>query len=198
MKIAIFNSASIGTPWAQIVLPNRLEYCVRHNYTMITSCEPYEQSLDEFKKLHKILDQYDVVWTLDSDCLITDLRIKIQDISCLGPNVSICREGLGDHALVNAGSIVWKSTQLSHDLIDEIVASQPEWKVFPFNIQDWLMKHHLRLSDKLTICEQRAFNSVHHAHIMIWQPGDFVYHPCGMPSDTRCEYLKDMLKKVKR
>jgi hypothetical protein len=196
MQIAILNSASVGTPWAQIILPNRLEYCIRHNYTMITCCESYNQALDKFGKLHQLLDQYDLVWTLDSDCLITDLTKKIEELSCLGPNVSICLEGLGDHALINAGSIVWKSTKLSHDLIDEIVNSQSEWKLLPYNIQDWLMKNHTRLRDVLTICPQRAFNSVHHDEKMIWQKGDFVYHPCGMPIDTRCGRLENMLSKV--
>lgn len=195
MKVAICTSASQNTPWIETTISNHLEYCIRHNYTMVLSCEPYEQALDGFGKLNYLLDQYDLVWTLDADCLITDLSKKIEEIPELGPHVSICEQGFGS-AFVNAGSMVWKATKQSRELVDEIVASKPEWQSLTFNIQDWLMKHSTRLSDRLTICPKRTFNSVHHGNIMLWKPGDFVYHPCGFPTNDRCRVLQEMNKKL--
>lgn len=198
MKVAIYTSASQNTPWIKTTISNHLEYCIRHNYTMVLSCEPYEQALNEFGKLNYLLDQYDLVWTLDADCLITDLTKRIEEIPELGPHVSICKEGLGPHSLVNGGSMVWKSTKQSHELIDEIVASKPEWESLTFNIQDWLMKHRVRLSDRLTICPERTINSSDSPYICLWEPGDFVYHPCGLPTETRCKILEIMIEQVIR
>ena len=198
MKIAIHTSASQNTPWIKTTISNRLEYCLRHNYSMILNCESYEQALDGFGKLNYLLGQYDLIWTLDADCLITDLTKKIEEIPELGPHVSICEEGLGPHALVNGGSMVWKSTKQSHELINEIIESKPEWESLTFNIQDWFMKHRARLSYRLTICPKRTFNSVHHGDIVLWEPGDFVYHPCGLPTEERCKVLQIMKEQVIR
>lgn len=196
MNIAIVTSASSNTPWIDITLPNRLKYCIKHNYAMIVNCEAYSEALENFGKLSSLLSNYDLVWCLDADCLITNFTKKIEDIDELGPNASICEEGLGSHALVNAGSMVWKNTPLSHELIDEIVLSKPEWQSYQFNIQSWFMVHHKRLEDKLKICPIRTFNSVHYGDKKIWQNGDFVYHPCGMPTDIRCQMLRDMRSQI--
>lgn len=198
MRVAVVTSASKGTPWAEITLPNRLEYCVRHDYTMIVQCEPYQQALDGFGRLHSLLQLFDLVWTLDADCLITDLTRRIEDMRELGPHVSICEEGIGPHALVNGGSIVWRATHLSLALVNEIVESQPEWMPLEFNVQQWLMRHHERLADRLTICHTRAFNGVEHGKTKVWQHGDFVYHPCGAPAAIRCRMLRDHLQHVVR
>lgn len=195
-KVVIFTPVGHHTPWIDITLPNRLEYCMKHNYNMVISCESYDEALENFGKLSNVLSGYDLMWTLDADCLITDLTKKIENISELGPNVTICEEGLGSHALVNGGSIVWKNTPLSHELIAEIEAAKSEWKSLQFNIQQWLMVHHQRLADKLKICPKRTFNSIHYYGTKIWQEGDFVYHPCGMHHELRCQVLRDMQKHI--
>jgi FkbM family methyltransferase len=127
--------------------------------------------------------------------LITDLTKKIEEIPELGPHVSICEQGFGS-AFVNGGSIVWKATKQSHELVNEIIHSKPEWESLTFNVQDWFIKHRVRLSDRLTICPKRTFNSVHHGNVMLWEPGDFVYHPCGFPINDRCKVLQEMNKKL--
>lgn len=198
MKIALVTSASSNTPWIDITISNHLEYCIKHNYTMIVNCESYIDALENFGKLDNLLYEYDLVWTLDADCLITNLTKKIENISELGPNVSICEEGLDPNTLINAGSMVWKNTKLSHELINEIVLAKSEWLLLNFNIQGWLMINHQKLTDKLKICPKRTFNSVHYGDNKIWQSGDFVYHPCGASTDARCKMLNDMKNQIIR
>lgn len=198
MKIALVTSASSNTPWINITISNHLEYCVRHNYTMIVYCESYSEAMENFGRLDSLLNDYDLIWTIDADCLITDLTKKIEEIPELGPNVSICEEGLGPHTLINGGSMVWKNTLETHELIQEIISFKSEWISLTFNIQDWLMTHHQRLSNKLKICPLRTFNSVHHNDNKIWLAGDFVYHPCGAPADLRCQMLNDMKNQIIR
>jgi hypothetical protein len=52
------------------------------------------------------------------------------------------------------------------------------------------------LGDTLTVLPPRAFNSVawnHSGGGSHWQPGDLVYHPCGIvPHSLRAEALRDI------
>lgn len=197
-RVVVTSSASANTPWAAFTAANRLEYCARHGYDMHVRCQPYDQSLEQYGRLLELLDVYDLVWGLDIDALITNQTIRIEDVPGLGPHASICEEGLGDLVLINAGSMVWRSTDLSRQLVAEIVASKPEWQRLEFNIQSWLEKHRERLSDRLTICPKRAFNSAHHDKTCVWEPGDFVYHPCGNDAPIRCAMLQEKLAEVVR
>jgi|LakMenEpi03Aug12_release.lakeMendotaPanAssembly.Ray.scaffolds.fasta_scaffold10880_11 hypothetical protein len=196
MSVAIFTSAGVGTPWAELTVANRLAYCVRHDYTMVWRCEAYSQALSNFWRIGQLLEHHDLVWTLDADCVITNLTTRIEDVPDLGPHMTICEEGIGAHALVNGGSIVWRATQGTHSLLDEIVAAENEWRSMEWNVQQWLMKHRERLADRMTIAPKRAFNSVHLGQTNHWQHGDLVYHPCGNPPDIRCELIREHLGRV--
>jgi hypothetical protein len=198
MKVALVSSCSVRTPWSGITLPNRLEYCLRHNYTMAWTCESYQEALNCWARVLTLLECYDLVWTIDADCLITDMTKRIDELPELGPHASICEQGLGAHILVNGGSIVWRASEGSRSLLREIIDRQSEWVGLEYNLQQWFMQHHERLADRLTICHKRAFNSCDWGGTSIWQPGDFVYHPCGAPERQRMQMLNDHLKSVVR
>lgn len=179
-------------------MPNRFEYCLRHDYTMAWTCESYRAGMDCWGRVLELLDWFDLVWVIDADCLITDMTKRIEQVADLGPHATICREGLGDHILVNGGSTVWRATDGSRSLLREIIERQSEWIGLEYNLQQWFMKHHERLADRLTICQSRAFNGCHWGQTSVWQPGDFVYHPCGAPERQRMQMLNDHLKSVVR
>jgi hypothetical protein len=155
-----------------------------------------EEAVRGVGRLPWLLEKYSLVWCLDVDCLITDLRQRIEDVPGLGPHASICEEGVFDAVPLNGGSVVWKSTDGTRSLVDEIVSAEPEWRGFSHNIQQWLAMHLDRLKDRLTVCHKRAFNGVHHHGMKVWEPGDFVYHPCGMSAGARCAMLTDHLRQV--
>lgn len=197
MNICIVTSVSEGTPWASITLPNRLAYCLRHGYAMLAYCEPYGLAVkDGLPRVRRLLDEFDLVWTLDADCLVTDLRQRIEAVPGLGSHASICREGLFDNVPINGGSIVWRNTAATRELIDQILAAEPEWRAYSHNVQQWLAMRLDLLAGKLAVCDSRNFNGVHHHNQCVWQPGDFVYHPCGMPPGPRCELLRSRLQDV--
>ena len=199
MKVAIVTTVSRRTPWADIVLPGRVTYCIRHGYSQITVACDYEAAHTELLHLTKhLLGRFDLVWMLGADCLITNHTLRIEEVPGLGPHMSICEEGLGTHALVNGDAMVWRATDGSVSLIDEILAAEAEWRQMTFLIQDWLGHHKGRLADRMTVMHSRAFNSVHNGDTLNWKPGDFVYHPCGAPPVTRCEALQIMSARVVR
>jgi hypothetical protein len=199
MNVAILTTVSSGTPWASIVMPGRLEYCIRHGYAMVClSCDYHAAHTEGTEAVLHLLKRYDLVWALGADCLITNHTLRIEDVAQLGPHMSICEEGLGDHALVNGDSIVWRSTPGSVSLLDEILVAEPEWRRMTFTIQDWLMAHRERLADRMTILPKRTCNSVHYGEVNHWHPGDFVYHPCGAAVEERIAALQYMQEHVVR
>jgi hypothetical protein len=198
LKICILGTASDRTPWADITLPNRAEYCRRHGYTMSVIYAAYEHSvIEHLRQLSRLLGLFDLVWTLGIDCLITDMTQQIECVPDLGDHVTVCEEGLGAHTLLNNDSMVWRSTDESRGLVNELIAAEPEWSRMNFLSQDWLMFNSGRL-DCLEILPMRTLQSVHHQQTCHWQPGDFVYHPCGAPRDERCEMLRQKLGEVRR
>lgn len=198
VKVALVTSVSAGTPWAEITMPGRLEYCIRHGYTNVIYCESYADAVGGYGRLLPLLDAHDLVWTLDADCLITDHTKRIEDVPDLGPHVSICEEGIGPHALVNGGSIVWRATHGTRSLLHEILEAGPEWETLTYSLQQWLMIHHARLADRLKVCDKHAFNGAAHANVCVWREGDLVYHPCGDAPELRCDKLRQRLASVVR
>jgi uncharacterized protein YuzB (UPF0349 family) len=197
MKVAILTNVSDGTPWADIVMPGRLRYCIRHGYAMVCLACSYRSShMEVVLAVKHLLERFDLVWSLGADCLITNHTMRIEEVGCLGPHMSICEEGLGPHALVNGDSIVWRATKETIELIDEMVAAEAEWSQMQFWQQQWLMIHCERLSHCMTIAPKRAFNSVHLGNTNHWQHGDFVYHPCGNSPDIRCNLIREHLERV--
>jgi hypothetical protein len=198
MNICILGTASDGTPWADITLPNRAEYCRRHGYTMSVLHAAYDKAIIEsLRQVSVLLGLFDVVWMLGIDCLITDMTQRIECVPDLGEHVTVCEEGLGSHSILNADSIVWRATDESRALASEMIAAEPEWRRMDFVAQDWLMFNSGRL-DCLDILPIRTLQSVHHLETCHWQPGDFVYHPCGAPREQRCEMLREKLSEVRR
>jgi len=197
MSVAILTSVSDGTPWAEIVMPGRLRYCIRHGYAMVClACDYYAAHIECLLQVRHLLQRFDLVWSLGSDCLITNHTLRIEELACLGPHMSICEEGIGTHALVNGDSVVWRATGESIALLDEMIAAEPEWRQMTFSQQQWLMVHRERLGNRMTIMPRTACNSVHHGEICHWQHGHFVYHPCGAEPKSRCEALRFVSQQV--
>jgi hypothetical protein len=189
---------SEGTPWASIVMPSRLDYGIRHNATIIAMPGKYPQCAVECLSLARaLLESFDIVWTLGADCLITNHTIHIADVPGLGPHMTICEELLGPHTTVNADSIVWMATEQTKRLLDYLVKHFDEWLDAPFMLQCWLRDNKHWLGDVVTVAHARAFNSVDCGQCF-WEPGDLVYHPCGAPTQQRCEALLNRLQDIVR
>jgi hypothetical protein len=88
------------------------------------------------------------------------------------------------------------TTITTRRLLLAIIVAESEWRSMPCGWQTWLAEHAAEIGDKLTIVRQRAFNSVawnHSGGGCHWQPGDLVYHPCGIvPHSLRAEALRDI------
>ena len=208
MSVALVTSVSANiADLAAITVPNKLEYCLRQGYTLICDNQPYDQAAARVDLLCHYLDRFDLVWTLDCDAVITDIRQPIHELACLGPHVTVCEEGIVHWNRVNCGSMVWRNTTKARVLLQTIAEDRDRWAGLACGWQTLLGEFASVGVDVLTVAPLRAFNSCvwnrpaneRNEVSGHWQPGDFVYHPCGVfPMEERTEWLKRILTQVRR
>jgi hypothetical protein len=194
VRVAIYTSISEGcAEFAKATTPSKVSYCLRHGYSLVLRNRPYHQavlaSLDDTRRL---LEEFDMVWTLDADCLVTGTQ-PIHEVPGLGRHVTVCEESIVNWNRLNCGSMVWRSTVAVRHFLLDMIEAEPEWRSMPCGWQTWLGQ---RERERLTVLPPRAFNSVSWNHSgggSHWQPGDLVYHPCGIvPHSLRAEALRDI------
>lgn len=199
MRVAILSSISRGcAAFAQATIAAKLRYCLRHGYSLTLTNRPYETAVSEgLLDLLKVLDDYELVWILDSDALITGTQ-PIHEVPGLGPHVSVCRETISTANPINCGSMVFAATERTRRLIREIYDAEHEWRRLPCLWQSWLTDRlpQLQAEKTLTLLPPKAFNSTVWTHSgggSHWEPGDLVYHPCGVtPHELRAEAIREI------
>ena len=208
MSVAIITSVSENIrDVATLTMPNKLEYCLRHGYSLVADNQPYEAAVSRTNLLCHYLDRFDLVWTLDADAILTNMAVPIESLACLGPNVTVCEEGTVSWNRINCGSMVWRNTAQSRWLANHLCETREQWRLLPCQWQTFLGTNADALGDVLTVAPLRSFNSCvwnrpGNAHDEIgghWQPGDLVYHPCGVfPREEKLRWLSNALADVWR
>lgn len=192
---------------AALTVPNKLEYCLRHGYSLICDNQPYHEAIYTTHYLCDYLDRFDLVWTLDSDAIVTDMTQRIEDVPFLGPHVTVCEEGIVEWNRINCGSMVWRNTPQSRGLLHAIAGNADQWRELPCIWQTWLQQIKTEPENLITVAPIGAFNSCvwnrpANARDEIgghWSPGDFVYHACGVfPASERIAWLRRALEHVQR
>jgi hypothetical protein len=189
---------------ASVTLPNKLEYCFRHDYSLVVDNRPYAEAIRDVRRvLVPLLEVYDIVWTLDCDAVITDMTRPVHALPCLGPGVTVCEEGIVGWNRLNCGSVVWRAGSRSRYLLDRIDEASAEWVAAPCVWQTWLGQYATVLADVMTVAPLRSFNScawnlpaggVGQAGSH-WEHGDLVFHPCGVfPHSERLEVVRSVIE----
>lgn len=198
MRVAIVTSMSKGcAEFARATTPSKVAYCLRHDYSLLMMHWPYEESVVAgLRELWRLLDDdYDLVWSLDADCLITGTA-PIHAVPELGHHITVCEEQIVDWNRINCGSMVWRNTDRTRMVIGDMLAAEAQWRRMPCLWQSWLTENAPMLGDAVKVVRQRSFNSVawnHSGGGCHWQPGDLVYHPCGItPHSLRAEALREL------
>jgi len=205
MRVALLTSVSKKiAELAALTVPNKLEYCLRHGYSLIVDNRPYEEVVKNLSDIVlAALADHDIVWTLDCDAVITNMTVPIHTLECLGPAMTVCEEGIVEWNRVNCGSVVWKRGCRTTYLLERLREAEPEWMSYPCQQQTWLGEVSKGNGDLITVAALRAFNSCAWTHPggglgepgCHWQRGDLVYHPCGVyPNDERLQCVERALK----
>ena len=208
MSVAIITSVSENIrDVATLTMPNKLEYCLRHGYSLVADNQPYDTAVVRTDLLCHYLDRFDLIWTLDADTILTNMAVPIDSLACLGPNVTVCEEGILPWNRINCGSMVWRNTFHSRWLANHLSETREQWRLLPCQWQTFLGANADALGDVLTVAPLRSFNSCvwnrpANAHDEIgghWQAGDLVYHPCGVfPHEEKIRWLSNALGEVQR
>jgi len=205
VNVALFTSVSANiAELASVTLPNKLEYCFRHDYSLVVDNRPYAEAIRDVRRvLVPLLEVYDIVWTLDCDAVITDMTRPVHALPCLGPGVTVCEEGIVGWNRLNCGSVVWRAGSRSRYLLDRIDEASAEWVAAPCVWQTWLGQYATVLADVMTVAPLRSFNScawnlpaggVGQAGSH-WEHGDLVFHPCGVfPHSERLEVVRSVIE----
>ena len=204
MNVCLYTSISPGcADFAHATTPSKLRYCLRHGYSLALQNRPYDEAVVEsLWDVLELLADFDVVWTLDADCLVTGTQ-PIHELPGLGQNVTVCEEGIVAWNRLNCGSMVWRRTRETREILNFLIGAEERWRRMPCGWQTLLgdlSKDPISIGGFLTVLPQRAFNSVAWNHgdaagagQSYWQPGDLVYHPCGIvPHSLRATALRDV------
>lgn len=204
MRVAVLTSVSANiAQLAAMTVPNKLEYCLRHGYTLVVDNRPYQEVVDNLRDIIlPVLEQHDIVWTLDCDAVITNMTVPIHTLPCLGPAMTVCEEGIVNWNRINCGSVVWRRGCRSRYLLERIHESRDEWIRMPCQQQTWLGERAEAAGDLITVAPLRAFNSCSWSRPgngdgepgSHWEKDDLVFHPCGVfPHTDRAWLLERVL-----
>src|SRR4051812_9157610 len=89
---------------AEVTIPNRERYCVRHGYELIAKLVPkVEQNQPWFKvaMVSEFSPRYDWIWLLDVDAMITNSAIKVESFLDTTADIIVGSDWNG----LNAGSV---------------------------------------------------------------------------------------------
>ncbi len=109
-------------------LPINLEYSIKNDYDYLLyqkndfKHHPSWLKIEAFREID--LAKYDYVWVLDTDCIINNHRIKLEDIISRDPGeIIISENGLNGGRRINAGSMLIKTS-----IIPEVLERYEKWE----------------------------------------------------------------------
>lgn len=189
---------------AKITSKSTKEYCEFHGYDylfMDKNPDPTRQiSWGRSYLVKKNLDKYDWIWCIDSDLMIMNHTIKLENIVDDYDVIVSARQGKIEN--INTGSILWRGGMVSECLLntlyrDEEFPNKGYWEQSALikviqNDKDWLRS--------IKIVKPRLINAFYH----FWFPednyqhGDFVVHLAGSGNNYRFNELQKFEKLIIR
>lgn len=188
-------------PWIKLTIPNTVEYCNKHNYSLlIDDCSIYNHGdvryhLRGLNSGINLLNIYDYVWMLDADVVITNHNIKIENLE-ISEGLNICLENTGQyHSRLNNGSIIVRGEKGKRIL--EIIRNEKLiWEKEKWFWQSWLNRKTETDEEVKKLCKIHSATTFNGCHYN-WGPGSFVYHPSGVNNkQIRTIKIQTTLKKV--
>ncbi len=200
MKIALLSTHSPGNAeLARLTEQNRWDYSARHGYDLITLRMSYEESFDRgLLKLAHALQEYDVVFAIGSDVVITNPHVQIEAIARLartGTVALMSREMAGRSAVNNDVAIWLQANRAAEAVIGRIRAARHIWEVMP-NLWQSFIADTPAMLERVTVLEPRALCATDQGGEWLWEPGDFVCHLLGGTTESKIERCKAVLEKL--
>ncbi len=190
-------------PLADIVLPMVKQYCLKYGYRrcLMPSAENSNWAARKILYLEMLLVNYDFIWVLDLDTLITNPSIPFTDFTDDEHDIFITKDING----INAGSWIVRNTKASRDFIGKIVDNfdapheqilmnkylhMVKVKYLPHpSINSYKYELYYNLPELLAAC---GYIPIKHEHGQ-WESGDLLLHLPGLSLEKRIEIFKGMI-----
>lgn len=164
MKVCFYNSHSENNRLVfELSTINHSRYCEKHNYDILNVCEPYIRTIP-VDKIKALLSVYDIVATVGSDILFTNINKPITEYPIR--DITMARE---QHPMktLNGDFVVFTRNSNLVDL--EKIQNETHDAQAALNV----------LGDKINVCDelQKADPAMNPSFSeLLWKPGDFSIH----------------------
>jgi hypothetical protein len=194
-------------PLANIVLPNMMDYCSKHNYTLYAfNVNSIESGYKKIEKILSVIEEVDAMLCLDLDTFITNHNITVGSFLDDEHDFYICKDVNG----INAGSFIVKNTawarkflRLIHDhrvvyeneqnAIEYLIIKEDKVKILPHpSINSYIYELY---KPGWGVIGDRIISKPSHEE-GDWRNSDFILHLPGMTLDKRVEILNRLTNKI--
>ena len=129
MKIAIVTLGDKKVkPWNDVSFPNKLEYCKHHGYDFISSDHLLDDRPPGWSKIPLLLqhlDDYDYLFWSDTDSLIVQPHIRLEDLLVPMPDLIFCMGGTkGKYWTLNSGEFFVKNSSWARGFLNTVYAQE--------------------------------------------------------------------------
>lgn len=184
-----------------IVSPSIIQYCETHSYNYILT--KYERSLKDFDKIKKVneyLNDYDFIWALDGDAIITNHTIAVESFLDDEHELFLCKDING----INCGSFIIKNTSWAEWLIAWMLDLEGVKSIYCEQdaLNMYLEKFPAQAERKVKFLPHQSINSyickLYPEYDIVvqpkenWKEGDFVLHLPGVSNEKRLSILKEI------
>lgn len=193
---------------------NGLEYCETHGYPYSVLTDHTNGMSAGWAKIDMMIaiceENPNVEWLFWKDCdsLITNFKIKIEDIVDNEYHVLLTTQWCG----INAGMLLVRNSEEGRAWLKMLMSNWPTYKDHPVAEQQCMIDTYEAWKHIIKIVPQRTYNAgcwSDGAHLNCpiddtlgtsgqWQPGDFAMHWPGQPPELRVNLIRKYLPQVIR
>lgn len=201
--ISIYDSYCHNGPTfsqlAKISHQSLIKYCDLHGYDYLL----LDKNPDESRQIswgrtflvEKYLKSYDWILCLDVDIMIMNYTIKLEHLISDKFDLIVAASQQKIEG-INTGSILWKNSEFSFDLIKKMYEDK-EYAIKGYWEQSTLIKliqNNPNLLNNIKLVSPKLINSFYHYWFPNenYQHGDFLVHLVGCDNDYRFETLKNL------
>jgi len=197
---------------ADLVIPNRDAYCLKHRYFHIVKVGPYTQKNNyyAFDRIEYVYDDlmvpnndFDAIWVLNVHAMIMNFNFKIEDFIDDTHSFFIAK----NHAGMNAGSYIVKNDEGGKKYLEFILSKEAIHKNHEWYEQKIMMDNedNPKVKDLVKILPQPSINGHKYSYWNMpdttlgnWKKGDFVLHMPGTTREFREEFFasKEVLDQI--
>jgi len=202
MRIALLQTHSKNNEDIyQMSLKNHVQYAAQHEYGMIQENISYYEALHDVVNIFsRALKIYDMILSIGSDVVFTNMAIPIESFIESGKGIAISREDIG--SLCNADTIALKNSYECQSVIDYFNKTKARWENESWGIQrafNWILQEKPDdVYEKVSFHPVRKMQStIFSDYASKWQPGDFSLHFVGCSNDEKRQRMGMFLNEGK-